>query len=123
MNVNDALAWLSTEDYHAAGYGEALSMAVAALKNSPEVQRATKQRFEMSYAFMEAILSGDMPFIICDNSQGFQKGDFIEFKTINEFHRAVVADPIINKKYIITYVLSGHGLENGKVALGFKEYK
>lgn len=32
MDINDALAWLSTEDYHAAGYGEALSMAAAALE-------------------------------------------------------------------------------------------
>lgn len=72
--------------------------------------------------FCDAVLSGEKNFEIRNNDRGFQKGDTITFKAVDSMELSRGHD-INDKKYIITYVLSGWGLNDGYVALGIKEVK
>lgn len=74
-------------------------------------------------SFADAIVSGDKTFEIRNNDRGFQKGDLIKFKVIPD---EIDSEPIINHflekpTYIITYILSGWGLQDGYVVLGIKQ--
>ena len=66
--------------------------------------------------FADAVVSGEKTFEIRKNDRGYQKGDFVVFKTIP-------GHPIGQKTYKITYVINGWGLKNGYVAFGIKEVK
>lgn len=74
--------------------------------------------------FSDAVLSGEKNFEIRYNDRGYQKGDFINFTPINEKNFTVVSGPsriLRRKTYVITYVLTGWGLQDGYVGLGIKE--
>ena len=66
--------------------------------------------------FADAVVSGEKTFEIRENDRGYQKGDYVVFKTIP-------GHPIEQKTYKITYVINGWGLKNGYVAFGIKEVK
>lgn len=66
--------------------------------------------------FADAVVSGEKTFEIRENDRGYQKGDYVVFKTIP-------GHPIEQKVYKITYVINGWGLKNGYVAFGIKEVK
>ena len=70
--------------------------------------------------FADAILSGEKTFEIRNNDEGYQKGDIIKFRVIDDSGLTTkdVAHPLNYAKYEITYVLSGWGLKQGFVALG-----
>lgn len=71
--------------------------------------------------FADAILSGDKTFELRYNGdRGFQRGDLIGFTPVDE-HGHFVAHAIKDKIYMITYVLSGFGLEKDYVVFGIKE--
>ena len=71
--------------------------------------------------FADAVVSGDKNFEIRKNDRGYQKGDLIKFIPL---HRNFVKDenhPLNDKLYVVTYVLSGHGLAPEFVAFGIRE--
>lgn len=71
--------------------------------------------------FADAIVRGDKTFEIRINDRGFQKGDLIEFITVQEDLPFPDCHPIHNRTYEITYVMNGWGLKNGYVVLGIRE--
>lgn len=70
--------------------------------------------------FADAILSGEKTFEIRKNEEGYQKGDIIRFEVMSSECFTNLTHPLNDKKYEITYVLSGWGLQDGYVALGIK---
>lgn len=71
-------------------------------------------------SFADAVLNGDKNFEIRDNNdRGFQKGDLVKFKVIDnlglEEHHSLNFE-----MFEITYVLSGWGLKEGYVVFGIK---
>ena len=78
---------------------------------------------KLNINFCEDVLSGEKNFEIRKNDRGYQKGDHIKFIPV-EMKGGVPLrrhSAIENKKYIITYVLSGWGLQPDFVAFGIKE--
>lgn len=69
--------------------------------------------------YCDAVLSGDKTFEVRYNDRGYQKGDYVVFKPMD----GLVYHPhqIEHKKYVITYVHSGLGLEKDFVVFGIKE--
>ena len=71
--------------------------------------------------FADAIVRGEKTFEIRINDRGFQKGDLIEFVTVQEDLPFPDCHPIHNRTYEITYVMNGWGLKNGYVVFGIRE--
>jgi len=71
--------------------------------------------------FADAIVRGEKTFEIRINDRGFQKGDLIEFITVQEDLPFPDCHPIHNRTYEITYVMNGWGLKNGYVVFGIRE--
>ena len=71
--------------------------------------------------FADPVLSGEKSFEVRYNGdRGFQKGDIVNFRVIDESgHR--VAHEVNSVSFTITYVLSGFGLEHDHVAFGIKK--
>ena len=70
--------------------------------------------------FAEAVLSGDKNFEVRYNDRGYQKGDRVGFIAVNKGMEQFY-NPLQDKEYRITYVLSGGGLKDGYVVFGIKE--
>lgn len=70
--------------------------------------------------FADAVLDGSKPFEIRENDRGFQKGDYVQFKVYTKDGYRLDTHPLELDSYLITYVLSGWGLENGMVVFGIK---
>ena len=71
-------------------------------------------------SFADAVYSGDKTFEIRDNDEGYQKGDIIKFKVIDDEWKSFdfgINHPLNGKEYLITYVMSGWGLKEGFVVL------
>ena len=80
-----------------------------------------KHNLKIWASFADCVLDGTKTFEVRENDRGFQKGDTIVFEVMddggvlhNSFHK------LNGKEYTITYVLSGWGIEPGKVAFGIK---
>lgn len=67
-------------------------------------------KLKIEDAYYEQIISGEKNFEVRFNDRGYQKGDNLEFKTIDGFSRDGIWE--------ITYVHSGMGLNSGWVVLG-----
>lgn len=85
------------------------------------LEKPTTHTLKLEECFCEAVVTGKKCFEIRKNDRGFQPGDTIEFLPVNNGHPAIHV--ISNRRYRITYVLSGWGLKNGYVALGIEEVK
>lgn len=72
---------------------------------------------KLSREFQDAVLSGDKPFEVRYNDRGYQKGDFVKFHVID---RRNVTEPLDDKLFVITYVLSGWHIEQGYVVFGIR---
>lgn len=74
---------------------------------------------KLKLAFIKPIYNGEKTFEVRKNDRGFQKGDRIRFKAVDELglHMRTKLDEM---EFEITYVLSGWGLEPGFVAFGIK---
>lgn len=68
--------------------------------------------------YADAIVSGDKTFEVRKNTRGFQAGDTVEF-TLEPPMAA--KHPIEYKKFEITYVLSGFGIEPDYVVFSICE--
>ena len=71
--------------------------------------------------FADAVLEGRKTFELRRNDRGFQAGDEVAFKPLDEIGALDPFHPLNRKRYIITYVLNGYGLENGYVAFAISE--
>lgn len=78
----------------------------------------TIHEIKLNRAFQNAVLSGEKPFEVRENDRGYQKGDLVRFKIDD---RKNVIEPIEEKTYEITYVLSGWHIDSNYVVFGFKE--
>ena len=72
--------------------------------------------------FCDAVLSGEKSFEARENDRGYQKGDHIKFTPVDSFGLKVYRySKLEDKEYEITYVLNGHGINEGYVVFSFKE--
>ena len=71
--------------------------------------------------FVDPILTGDKNFEIRENDRGFQKGDYIHFMPVKADGVTEIRSEIYKRRYKITYVLIGWGLQNCYVALGIHD--
>ena len=73
----------------------------------------------IEYEIAEEGKAEDKTFEVRYNDRGYQKGDYVVFKPMDGF----VYHPhqIEYKKYVITYVHSGLGLEKDFIVFGIKE--
>ncbi len=80
---------------------------------------------KLNLEYCDAVESGDKNFEIRFNDRAYQKGDYIEFRAMENVNGEYVAcyHPVSDKIFIITYVLPYYGLKEGYVALGIKEVK
>ena len=82
---------------------------------------ANLHRIKIRQSFAEAVYAGDKVFEVRKNDRGYQKGDIVEFVVLNDSDGCEYVDhPLANKRYEITYVLSGWGIENGYCVFGIK---
>ena len=75
---------------------------------------------KINLSFADAIVGGRKTFELRRNDRGFQAGDIVTFIPVDgcgirTFHE------IDRRRYEITYVMNGYGLENGYVAFGIRE--
>ena len=75
---------------------------------------------KLNIEFCDAVKSGDKCFEVRKNDRGYQKGDHIVFIPVDQIGTHMYHS-IVEKEYVITYVLSGWGIENGYVVFGIKE--
>lgn len=73
-------------------------------------------------SYADAVLSGEKTFEIRNNDRGYQKGDRLKFKVVEDGHPMFTAlsHDLNEKDYEITYVHSGLGMQEGYVALAIK---
>ena len=79
--------------------------------------------------FAEPVFFGDKRFEIRENDRGYQKGDTVIFKVvdINPRSRPLtkreedIQSALEKMQFTISYVISGWGLKNGRVAFGLAE--
>jgi len=79
--------------------------------------RVLKKKILPSMA--QALASGDKTFEIRWNDEGYQKGDVIEF-VVADANGTYPQNPLSGKRYLVTYVLNGFGLDNGYVCMAIK---
>ena len=73
-------------------------------------------------SFANAVDTGEKTFEVRKNDRGYQKGDTIKFTVLYDYDGCEMIDhPLSKKKYEITYVLSGWGIEDGYVVFGIKQ--
>ena len=73
-------------------------------------------------SFANAVDCGDKTFEVRKNDRGYQKGDTVEFTVLHDFDRLeMISHPLMEKKFMITYVLSGWGVEDGYCVFGIKQ--
>lgn len=72
--------------------------------------------------FADAVMSGEKTWEIRINDRGYQKGDLIRFRVVDEYI-SNISHPLNDKVYEITYVFapSGWGLCEGYVVFSIKE--
>lgn len=75
---------------------------------------------KLNIEFCDAVLSREKTFEIRKNDRGFQKGDLIKFKPVDDNGKAICHE-IENCTYEITYILSGWGLKDDYVALAIRK--
>ena len=70
-------------------------------------------------SFADAVYSGEKTFEIRENDEGYQKGDIIKFKVVDDEwpFDFEINHSLNGKEYLITYVISGWGLKEGFVVL------
>lgn len=73
--------------------------------------------------YADAVEEGRKNFEVRLNDRGYNAGDEVAFTVVNEFDMTDLYHPLSEKKFKITYVHSGLGMEKGYVVFGIKELK
>lgn len=76
-------------------------------------------QLKLERAFLKPVFNGEKTFEIRKNDRGFQKGDTVRYKVVDDLGFHVRTD-LDEMEFKITYVLSGWGLEPGFVAFGIR---
>lgn len=79
-----------------------------------------RHKIKIEKQFADEIFLGNKTFEIRNNDRGYQKGDYIIFDVVDDLGISIFHE-ISDKKYIITYVLSGCGLKENYVVFSFCE--
>lgn len=77
---------------------------------------------KLNETFEYPVLNGDKNFEIRKNDRGYNKGDLIQFRVVND-EGLIIGSKLDNILYEITYVINGWGLKEDYVVFGIKEYK
>lgn len=77
-------------------------------------------RIKIRESFADAVYSGDKSFEVRKNDRGYQKGDYVDFVVLYDDMTEYIDHPLSKKRYEITYVLSGWGLEEGYCVFGIR---
>ncbi len=75
---------------------------------------------KLKESFCDDVLNGRKNFEIRLNDRGFQAGDHVKFSRVTEMGSFYPGHEIEKQEYVITYVLSGWGLEKEYVVFGIK---
>lgn len=70
---------------------------------------------KLNHKFWEPVISGNKNFEIRKNDRGFREGEHIRFYKVND--NGEILNNEKSNRFLITYVLSGWGVEQGYVAL------
>lgn len=71
--------------------------------------------------YADAILEGRKNFEVRLNDRGYNAGDRVVFKVIDDYNIADAHHDLCKKSFVITYVHSGLGMQNDYVVFGIKE--
>lgn len=74
-------------------------------------------------SYADAIVEGRKNFEVRKNDRGYNAGDTVVFMVIDDDNLCVAYHPLDNKKFRITYVHSGLGMEKDYVVFGIREIK
>lgn len=88
------------------------------MEESGQMIREHHIKIDKEYA--DSVACGDKTFEVRFNDRSYQKGDKIIFKVIDDMGLSV-DHPLNDRRYEITYVLSGVGIKEGWVAFSIKE--
>lgn len=81
-------------------------------------------RIKIRESFADAVYGGDKTFEVRKNDRGYQKGDYVDFVVLYDSDGCEYdSHPLSKKRYEITYVLSGWGIEDGYCVFGIKPVK
>lgn len=75
---------------------------------------------KLDFNYCDAVMSGEKTFEIRYNDRGYQKGDRIQFKPVNDsgldcWH------PIVKDVFEITYLIHGYGLKDNWCVFGIRK--
>ena len=70
--------------------------------------------------FCDDVLEGRKNFEVRENDRGFQTGDHVKFKRVDSNRFEWPGHEVEKKEFVITYILSGWGIEENKVVFGIK---
>lgn len=80
----------------------------------------TLHEVRLKEQYCDAVLKGEKNFEVRKNDRGYQKGDHIKFIPVDKDGMCEVFHEVKYEEFVITYVHSGYGLENGFVILGIQ---
>lgn len=138
MTREEAIRWLeSIEDKYIhggdAGFDESRKEAIHMAIKSLEVVGDQKEEdltadlkgqmdhyIKLNINFADQVSNGQKCFEIRKNDRGYQKGDIVVFKPVDDAG-VEVYHPIFDEVYEITYVISGWGLKDGYCVFGIKK--
>ena len=70
--------------------------------------------------YADSVWNGDKTFELRYNDRGYQKGDIVKFIPIDGLRCEMIGHPLYAKKYEITYVINGLGLDKDWVVFAIK---
>jgi ASC-1-like (ASCH) protein len=77
---------------------------------------------KLSMHYADAVYYGEKNFEVRYNDRGYQKGDEIRFKVVDDAG-VEISHPLNKIKYEITYLIHAVGLKEGWCAFGIREIK
>lgn len=77
-------------------------------------------RIKLRDEFADAVYNGEKSFEVRNNDRGYQKGDTVIFRVIDNLGLTIDNHPLNGVEYEITYVLSGWGLPDNIVTFAIK---
>lgn len=77
-------------------------------------------KLKLNIRFCDAVADGRKPFEVRNNDRCFQTGDVVIFLPVDDEGKAVHHE-VEKCFYLITYIVSGWGVESGYVVFGIKE--
>lgn len=80
-------------------------------------------KIKIKESFADAVYRGEKTFEIRYNDRGYQKGDLVEFIVVSDSEGLTPKTkkhPLMGMTFVIDYVLSGWGLQDGYVVFSIR---